>query len=134
MDILSHSLSGVAFGTVIASFTDKGFKRKAGVVLLSGFGGALPDIDAISLWSKFDTTIGHFFGLAHSGNEIYFSKFWYSHHGAMHSLLVAGIVTLIIGILLSLFSFSCTTCPPTPHRPYTLFPYTTLSRSRRRIR
>lgn len=105
MDILSHSLSGVAFGTVIASFAGKGFKQKTGIVLLSGLGGALPDIDAISLWSRFDTTIGHFFGLAHSGNEIYFSKFWYSHHGAMHSLLVAGIVTSIIGILLSLFSY-----------------------------
>jgi hypothetical protein len=57
------------------------------IVAAGGFGGALPDFDAISLWSKFDVTIGSVFNLQHSGKEIYFGKLWYSHHGAMHSLL-----------------------------------------------
>lgn len=104
MDILSHTLSGVAVSTAILPFCKCGFKGKAGIVLLGGFGGLLPDFDVISLWSKFDGTIGRLFGLELSGKEIYFSKLWYSHHGFLHSIVAAILLTGIIGVLILFLS------------------------------
>lgn len=98
MDILTHTLSGVAIGTVMASFSKGGFREKMGIISIAGFGGALPDLDALSLWSKFDTTIGKLFGLHHSGKEIYFEKFWYSHHGFFHSFIAALLIAFIAGV------------------------------------
>lgn len=102
MDIISHTLTGVAVGTVAATFSKKSWKTKVSIVLTGGLGGALPDLDAVSLWSGFDGTIGALFDLSHSGRDIYFGKFWYSHHAALHSLLApllfcfmfVGIVTI----------------------------------------
>ncbi|MEL6699716.1 MAG: metal-dependent hydrolase [Bacteroidota bacterium] len=87
MDIISHTLTGVAAGTVLATASNGSWQKKGFIILVGGLGGALPDVDAISLWSKFDGTIGAFLGLEHTGEEIYFGKFWYSHHAAFHSLL-----------------------------------------------
>lgn len=100
MDILTHTLSGVAIGTVVAGFSKRGFWNKLGIIATSGIGGAIPDLDAISLWSKFDTTIGKLFGLAHSGKEIYFAKFWYSHHAFLHSAFAGLILAFIIGLVI----------------------------------
>lgn len=97
MDILTHTLSGVAIGTVVASFSKKGLKNRLKIILLSGIAGALPDLDAISLWSGFDSTIGEFFNLSNSGKEIYSSKLWYSHHACLHSLFAGFIIALSIG-------------------------------------
>jgi inner membrane protein len=96
MDILIHTLSGTttaAFMSTMSSFSKKG---KFALILLGAFAGAFPDIDAISLWSKFDQTIGSLLHLSHKGNEIYFGKFWYSHHGFFHSILAAAIFSLLI--------------------------------------
>ncbi len=101
MDIISHTLTGVAVGTVIATISNGSWKRKSLIILIGGFGGALPDFDAISLWSKFDQTIGSLLNLDNSGKEIYFGKFWYSHHAALHSILAP-----IILILLSIIPYS----------------------------
>jgi len=43
------------------SFSRRGSLEKTGITSLSGFGAALPDLDAISLWSRFDSTIGKFY-------------------------------------------------------------------------
>lgn len=94
MDILTHTLTGAAAGTVAASLSGGSGRRQAGIVLLSALGGALPDVDAISLWSRFDATLGQWLNLKHSGHTIYFSTFWYSHHGFMHSLAAALLFTL----------------------------------------
>jgi len=102
MDILSHTFSGIAVGTVLASFSKGGFKTKSSIILISGFGGALPDLDAISMWSNFDSTIGNFFNLSHSGSQIYTGKWWYSHHGALHSLTFAVIIPFVFLFLKSL--------------------------------
>lgn len=99
MDILIHTLSGIAIGTVVSSFSNAGFKNKCSIIFFSGFAGALPDLDAISLWSKFDSTIGKFFNLAHSGHDIYFAKFWYSHHAFMHSAFAAIFLSGILGLI-----------------------------------
>lgn len=101
MDIVSHTLTGVAVGTVFATISNFSWKKKILIVLSGALGGALPDLDAISLWSKFDSTIGRLFSLNHTGKEIYFEKFWYSHHAAFHSILAP-----IILILISTFSYS----------------------------
>jgi hypothetical protein len=86
LDILSHSLSGLALGTVLASFA-QGPRRKLAILGIATFGGALPDLDAISMWSGFDRTFGSWFQLNQSGRFIYSAKFWYSHHAFFHSLL-----------------------------------------------
>lgn len=99
MDILIHAFSGLAVGTVVSSFADVGCKERAGIILLSGGAAAMPDIDAVSLWSQFDSTIGPFFNLTEPGKKIYSAQYWYSHHGLMHSAAAA----LMWTILLSLF-------------------------------
>jgi hypothetical protein len=96
MDILTHTLSGIAVGTILVNFTRNGYFEKIPIVLFSGLGAAFPDIDAISLWSKFDGTFGKFFGLAHTGREIYSSKLWYSHHAFFHSLSAGFLFALLI--------------------------------------
>lgn len=100
MDIVTHTLSGVAVGTVVMSFSRRGFLEKTGIVSISALGAALPDLDAISLWSRFDNTIGKIFGLEHSGKEIYFSKFWYSHHSFLHSALAGFLIAISIWLCL----------------------------------
>lgn len=98
MDILTHTLSGLAAGTVVAGFSDKNVWDKAKMVAVAGLAGAVPDIDAISLWSKFDSTIGRFFHLPDVGKDIYSGKWWYSHHGFFHSLFAAVLFVGLIGI------------------------------------
>jgi inner membrane protein len=98
MDIISHTCTGLAVGTVVATISDFSWKKKGAIILLGGLGGALPDLDAISLWSKFDSTIGAFLGLDHSGRTIYYGKYWYSHHAALHSIL-APIVLICLVII-----------------------------------
>ncbi len=61
-------------------------------------GGLLPDLDAISMWSRFDRIIGPVFGLEQTGRVIYSGKWWYSHHGFMHSLVAALLFTFLLGI------------------------------------
>ena len=100
MDILSHTLTGIAIGTIAAAVSNGSWKQKITIILIGGLGGSLPDFDAISLWSKFDSTIGTALNLSHSGNQIYFGKFWYSHHAALHSLL-ALFLFILLSILLS---------------------------------
>ena len=58
MDILTHTFSGFACGTVVASLHQGTLFDKVGIVLAGSIGGCLPDLDAISLWSGFDQYIG----------------------------------------------------------------------------
>lgn len=103
MDIITHTFTGIAVGTVVASFVKKGFGQGCAIVACSALGAAMPDLDALSLWSKFDPTLGSLLGLKHTGKEIYFSKFWYSHHGFLHSLCAAFLLSIWVGFLLFLF-------------------------------
>lgn len=102
MDILTHTLSGIAIGTIVTSFSNKSLLNKIGVTAFAGFGAMLPDFDAISLWSKFDSTFGKLFGLEHSGKVIYFEKFWYSHHGFLHSILASILIMTVFVFILNL--------------------------------
>lgn len=115
MDILSHTLSGTAAGTVVAAHSKGGFKTKAAIILFGTLGGALPDIDAISYWSKFDATFGRLFGLEHSGRVIYGAKFWYSHHAALHSITAAlGLPLLFLFLKSTWLSFKAKNLSPFP--------------------
>ncbi len=96
MDIITHAISGIAVGSFIAGIQQQKAVNKAGILGISAFGAILPDIDAISLWSKFDSTIGNIFQLEHTGKDIYTSKFWYSHHGFMHSVTVSLLIVFVI--------------------------------------
>ncbi len=102
MDLISHTLTGVAVGTVASSFSQSKWYAKLSIIVIGSFGGALPDLDAISLWSKFDSTIGKFLDLDHTGSQIYCGKFWYSHHGAFHSIITP-ILLCFIWFVLSIF-------------------------------
>lgn len=102
MDILTHTLSGLAVGTVVASFSNRGFGHKLTIILIAGFAGALPDIDAISLWSGFDSAFGTLFNLSNSGREIYSSKLWYAHHAFFHSIFAGILFALLIGLVVYL--------------------------------
>lgn len=104
MDILTHTLSGIAVGTCLAIYAKSGWKEKTGILFFSGMGGAIPDIDAISLWSKFDGTIGSWLNLSQPGSKIYSGTLWYSHHGFMYSLFAAMCFTVIIGFIFYLSS------------------------------
>lgn len=102
MDILTHALSGVAIGTVIAGIAHSSIKQQIGYIAIGGFGAILPDIDAISLWSRFDASFGKLLGLAHRGKDIYSAKFWYSHHGFMHSIVACIAISILFCLLLHL--------------------------------
>lgn len=87
MDILTHALSGTAVATCTSTFVKTSLKRKAKILLTGTLGATLPDLDAISMWSRFDDTFGKIFHLSHTGKEIYSMKLWYSHHAFLHSFL-----------------------------------------------
>lgn len=103
MDILTHTLSGVAVATVVASSSKIDISKKINYLILGAFAGALPDFDAISLWSKFDKYFGKILNLKHTGNTIYFSKFWYSHHGFLHSIFASILLITIFLLMFYLF-------------------------------
>lgn len=101
MDILTHITIGAAIGAGLAAYKKGNVWRKCAVILSGALGGALPDVDAISMWSRFDSTFGRLFNLRQSGKVIYSSKLWYSHHAFMHSLF-AGV---LFAFLLFLFIY-----------------------------
>ena len=99
MDILTHAISGLAVGTVVVGVSKRKMPENLKIIGFSGLGGILPDIDVISLWSRFDGTFGKLFGLIYSGREIYSMKFWYSHHGFFHSIVAGLLFTFCIGLI-----------------------------------
>lgn len=94
MDILSHTFSGVALASCAVSVLPFESKERFKYLLLAGFLAALPDIDAVSKWSKWDAV----FGTAQSGSSIYSSHHWYAHHGFFHSLLAGFLFVFLIFI------------------------------------
>lgn len=73
-----------------------------------GVGAALPDVDTITLWHRFDNVIGAFLDLSARGKDIYFGNHWYSHHNASHSLAAGAAMALLLALFLYLaqgFSF-----------------------------
>ncbi len=104
MDLLTHIFSGAAAGTVVAALAGGKPVRRLGIVAAGALGGALPDIDAISAWSGFDSTLGRLLGLENTGQHIYAGKFWYSHHAFFHSLAAALLMAVLLGVLSYIFS------------------------------
>jgi membrane-bound metal-dependent hydrolase YbcI (DUF457 family) len=102
MDLLTHILSGVAAGTVVAGFSSKSRRNKVATVAFGGFGGMFPDFDVISLWSGFDATFGRMFNLKHTGREIFSLQLWYSHHGFLHSVIGSLVIATVIWLTIYL--------------------------------
>lgn len=100
MDILTHAISGTAVAACAVTFVKTNLLGKTKLLLAGAVGGVFPDLDAVSMWSGFDSTFGKLFNLSNSGREIYGMKFWYSHHAFFHSLL-AGIIfgLLFLGMI-----------------------------------
>jgi inner membrane protein len=94
MDILTHTLSGMAVASAAAVLLHTSKAKRMLIIAMGAIAGALPDLDAISMWSGFDDSFGKWFHLEHSGRSIYSQMFWYSHHGAMHSLLASFCIPL----------------------------------------
>jgi inner membrane protein len=103
MDILTHTVSGLAVASILAHYYRE---DKWKIIGLGGLGGALPDIDAISMWSKFDGTFGRLFNLSESGREIYFGQNWYSHHAITHSLSAAFALAILVWVFNRKSNFS----------------------------
>ncbi len=89
MDILIHTLSGAAVASAAACVVFEKTKDRFKLLALGAFAGALPDVDALSMWSGFDATFGKWFSLQETGGDIYSGSHWYSHHVFMHSLLAS---------------------------------------------
>lgn len=100
MDILTHAISGTAVATCAVTFVSGKSLCKLKILGIGALGGVWPDIDAVSMWSKFDSVFGHMFGLSSTGRVIYGSKLWYSHHAFFHSLLAAILFGLMIFLLI----------------------------------
>jgi len=81
MDIFTHAAAGAVAGSAMSVKF-----RNPTLILIGILGGVIPDIDAVSLWSGYNSLIAPFFGISRSGKEIYFAKLWYSHRGFMHSI------------------------------------------------
>ncbi|MFZ1750975.1 MAG: metal-dependent hydrolase [Saprospiraceae bacterium] len=101
MDIITHTTSGLAIATVIASQIELPLQQKFYILFMGCLGGALPDLDAFSLWSGFDNTVGNWLSLHDTGRNIYFGKYWYSHHAFMHSFVAALILSSVIYLILN---------------------------------
>ena len=95
-------MSGVAAASLGMSFTDYSPKQKSKFLVLGALAGAFPDLDAVSLWSKFDGTIGNWLNLP-AGKAIYFGKNWYSHHAFLHSVFAAILFVFLVWLI-----FRCT--------------------------
>jgi len=100
MDIITHTLSGVAVGSVLINTTNKSFSFKLGLLFFGAFGALLPDVDVISMWSGFDASFGQWFNLTLTGKEIYSAKLWYSHHAFFHSMAAAILITIFLALCL----------------------------------
>ena len=99
MDIVTHTLSGVAIGSVLINQSYKGICSKTAILFFGAFGASVPDVDVVSMWSGFDSTFGKWLSLNLTGKEIYSAKLWYSHHAFFHSVLSALVFTMLIGAI-----------------------------------
>jgi membrane-bound metal-dependent hydrolase YbcI (DUF457 family) len=104
MDILTHAISGLAVGTAVVGISQKSKIGSLKIIGISVLGALLPDIDTVTMWSKFDGTFGKLFHLSYQGCDIYSMKLWYSHHGFFHSIIAALLFTFILGLVIYLFN------------------------------
>jgi membrane-bound metal-dependent hydrolase YbcI (DUF457 family) len=82
MHILSHLGSGVCIGSVAACVWPRCTPRPAiATGALVGLGAMVVDLDGISLLCD---------------HRVYYGSFWYSHHGAMHSVVGTAILAVLL--------------------------------------
>lgn len=103
MDIITHTLSGVAVAAMMSNVAGSRIKESIVLFFIGALAAALPDIDAMSLWSGFDATFGRWFALPASGRIIYSGNYWYSHHAFFHSLLASMLFSLCFVLVFYLY-------------------------------
>ena len=89
MDIFSHTFSGMAAGGLVGICLANSPREKLNCLLMGTLGGAIPDLDALSLW---DPAYRLLVAVSHTNDsprEIYYGTYWYSHHAALHSIFSA---------------------------------------------
>jgi len=100
MDILTHTISGMAAASVVANISNQKWIGKIKMIITGAVAGALPDIDVITRWKGFDGTFGQWFNLTISGDEAFGAKLWYSHHAFFHSLLASVMFGVLLGLIM----------------------------------
>ena len=87
MHLISHFCSGFCIGSIFSSFI-----RKTPITSLFTFpvlialGSIFPDLDGISVFFN---------------HKVYYETFWYSHHGAFHSLLGIAPFSLLFSAIIT---------------------------------
>ncbi len=96
MNILTHCISGLLSGTAVGICSSKKTSFRIGCTFFGGLGGIIPDVDVISLWSGFDSSLGSWFQLTQKGREIYNGDWWYSHHNFTHSISCMLLLSILL--------------------------------------
>lgn len=100
MDIISHTLSGVAMGTVVAGLHYKKARKVHWQIIGAGMvGGFVPDVDAIGLTGVGTAFINLFLDAPLTPHQVYTGKYWFSHHGALHSATFGWLFILFFGCI-----------------------------------
>jgi len=98
LHLVSHFCSGFCVGSILFRF-GKGVPGVSTFTfpVLIGTGAMLPDLDGISIF--FD-------------HEVYYGSSWYSHHGALHSLIGIIPLSLILASIITIFWNRSKRCTP----------------------
>jgi hypothetical protein len=96
MDVVTQILGGLCVATGVAGMCRCRPAQRVKIILAGGIGGAIPDLDTMTIWPGFDQTIGEWLHLSAPGADFYFGQAWYSHQGFFHSLLGMVLITLLL--------------------------------------
>ncbi|MCI4666865.1 MAG: metal-dependent hydrolase [Bacteroidia bacterium] len=80
-------LLGLGIGTAMAAWNRSRPAQQVKLMAIGALGACFASLDEITLWSRFDDTLGTWLGLEESGVEIFMGTHWYSHQAFMHSIL-----------------------------------------------
>lgn len=87
MHLISHIGSGICLGSIVYSLKRGNHEKSPFTIpLLIGAGAMLPDLDGVSIFFN---------------HSVYYSSFWYSHHGALHSLFGIIPVSILVSLLIT---------------------------------
>jgi len=96
LDLLINAFLGLGIGTALAGWNRSRPAQQAKLMIVGLIGGIFPSLDSVTLLPCFDATLGSWLGLEESGVEIFLGSHWYSHQAFMHSLLAAGLFSLLL--------------------------------------
>lgn len=86
MHLLSHFCSGFCIGSIFSLLGRQEGASSFTFPVLIGVGAVLPDLDGISVFFN---------------HSVYYGSLWYSHHGALHSLLGMAPLSFLLASLIT---------------------------------